>query len=241
MIKRKTDLTGQKFGDWTALYPIKGENPNKSYTLCKCKCNIERIVWNASLKNGHSRSCGGCSRIIDLSGKTFGRWTVLGISHRDGKRLYWNVRCSCPEQTESAVLGFTLTNGESQSCGCLKSEILKSKVGPLSHSWKEELTDEHRINGRNFLGYDEWKLGVKERANFTCQICQDSTGGNLESHHLYSYDSYLDLRTNLDNGVCLCHDCHDKFHKLYGFGENTAEQFNEFLSILIHLTLKVYI
>lgn len=57
------------------------------------------------------------SKLIDLTGKTFGRWTVL---YRDGtdKRgsVMWRCRCECG--TEATVRGSSLTSGNSKSCGC---------------------------------------------------------------------------------------------------------------------------
>lgn len=52
----------------------------------------------------------------DLTGKTFGRWTVLS----EARQGSWNCRCSCG--VEKSVLRGSLTTGESLSCGCLKRE-----------------------------------------------------------------------------------------------------------------------
>jgi hypothetical protein len=44
-----------------------------------------------------------------------------------------------------------------------------------------------------------------------------------------SYMSNKKLRLELSNGACLCVSCHTKFHKTYGYGDNTRKQFNEFM------------
>lgn len=64
----------------------------------------------------------------DLTGKTFGRWTVLHQvkrppnPNRIGKRRstpsVWACICACG--SEHFVLGYTLRNGSSLSCGCLQ-------------------------------------------------------------------------------------------------------------------------
>lgn len=56
------------------------------------------------------------SRLVDLVGKTFGRWYVLrylGASH-------WQCRCACG--VEKAVPADVLKRGVSKSCGCLRIE-----------------------------------------------------------------------------------------------------------------------
>lgn len=68
--------------------------------------------------------------------------------------------------------------------------------------------------------------GVNVRKVGKCCIC-DSTD-SLEAHHLESYNLSGDLRWEQSNGVCLCNTCHVDFHKQYGFGNNTTEQFNEY-------------
>ena len=46
-----------------------------------------------------------------------------------------------------------------------------------------------------------WSKLIKERAGYKCEICQ--RGGRLNSHHIYSR-RYMNLRYDIENGVCLC-------------------------------------
>jgi hypothetical protein len=65
----------------------------------------------------------------DLTGRKFGRWTVIKESDRkpvkNGSKparllVAWLCRCACGKET--SVLSGDLVNGHSQSCGCLKEE-----------------------------------------------------------------------------------------------------------------------
>lgn len=58
---------------------------------------------------------------IDLTGKRFGRWTVLERDYDSQKKnIYWKCRCDCG--TERSVAGTSLRSGISVSCGCEKDE-----------------------------------------------------------------------------------------------------------------------
>lgn len=88
--------------------------------------------------------------------------------------------------------------------------------------------------------YVKWAKEVKERDNFTCQVCfkQDTF---LNSHHMNSWDFFLEERYVLKNGVTLCSSCHDRFHEIYGRGQNTRfqfQQFKEMVQLLRQLALK---
>ena len=41
--------------------------------------------------------------------------------------------------------------------------------------------------------------------------------------------TFTNLVYDPDNIVTLCKKCHTDFHKEYGFGNNTLEQYNEFV------------
>ena len=73
----------------------------------------------------------------------------------------------------------------------------------------------------------KWAKQVKKRDNFTCQICSK---GNvyLNSHHMNSWDTFVEERYNLNNGITLCQEDHERFHSIYGKGHNTKHQFEEF-------------
>lgn len=77
--------------------------------------------------------------------------------------------------------------------------------------------------------YLKWAAAVKKRDNYTCTIC-GRRGIWLESHHIKSWDWAKEDRYSLENGTTLCQSCHQDngFHRIYGKGNNTEEQFTEF-------------
>ena len=46
-----------------------------------------------------------------------------------------------------------------------------------------------------------------------CDICE--TCDNLTAHHLWDKKNHPSLRYQDENGVCLCQECHNGFHKQY--------------------------
>ena len=59
MGRKKIDLTGQRFGNWTVLGEC--EERSKSGRIlweCSCDCGTQSNVPGVRLKSGSSRSCG---------------------------------------------------------------------------------------------------------------------------------------------------------------------------------------
>lgn len=116
------ELSGQRFGKLLVVTQ-RGYNKHKNRVWeCVCDCGKTYYTTSACLmKRLDAASC-GCSSTgcIDLSGQTFGRWTVLSRASRSGKKTMWNCRCSCG--TERAVDGWLMKSGGSKSCGCRKIE-----------------------------------------------------------------------------------------------------------------------
>jgi hypothetical protein len=110
--------------------------------------------------------------------------------------------------------------------GC-KQCYNESVRGEKSPHWNPNKTDEERIYGRSYHEYNEWRIAIFERDNYTCQCC--GLGQNLNAHHLNSYHWAIDERTNENNGITLCENCHDDFHLCYGNRDNTREQFEEYM------------
>ena len=58
----------------------------------------------------------------NLTGRKFGRWTVLRFDHKNEKRMaFWLCKCDCGK--EKVVSGNSLTLGRSLSCGCYSREL----------------------------------------------------------------------------------------------------------------------
>ena len=115
-------------------------------------------------------------------------------------------------------------------CNNCAHAILTS--GENNNKWNPNLTDEERVQRRNYPEYFEFCRKVKIRDNFTCQCCGSKR--NLEVHHLNGYNWDIKGRTDVKNGVSLCKDCHKNFHYKYGKINTTKEQFEEWIGYTVN-------
>lgn len=121
---------GDKFFEWEVLE----KRPNR-YVLCRCSCGEVREVFEGTLKNGMSKSCGhskdavlkeiksiNSQSAMDLSieGQKFGDWVVIKKINKD-KALCRCLGCN----TEKELYISNLKRGTSKSCGCKKDEYKK--------------------------------------------------------------------------------------------------------------------
>ena len=60
------------------------------------------------------------SKKIDLTGKVFGRLTVIKEAGRNNSSLLWLCRCECG--VEKIIQGNHLKEGKILSCGCYMKE-----------------------------------------------------------------------------------------------------------------------
>jgi hypothetical protein len=70
--------------------------------------------------------------------------------------------------------------------------------------------ERHKDMGR--IEYIQWRREIFKRNNFICQHC-GQRGGKLNAHHIYLWKDYPKLRYDINNGITLCKDCHNKLHR----------------------------
>jgi hypothetical protein len=93
--------------------------------------------------------------------------------------------------------------------------------------WNPNLKDEDRDESLRFSPEcKQWKRQVLKRDNYTCQISGQKK--RLRVHHIESWGENELLRFVISNGITISDSIHKLFHRLYGYGKNTALQFEEF-------------
>ena len=110
---------------------------------------------------------------------------------------------------------------------CLKCWGLSNR-GENHPNWKEVKKTRETQIARGSPEYIEWRTTIFKSAGFKCSICGIKERTNVV-HHLDGFNKFPEKRYNLDNGVVLCDKHHMSFHLNFGFGNNTKEQFDEFL------------
>lgn len=101
----------------------------------------------------------------------------------------------------------------------------RGAVGSAHPNWKSSVSNKYRE--ADCPGYREWVLRVFRRDQFKCRRC--SSKKDIEAHHILNYYSHVELRVVDDNGITLCKECHDEFHRDHGNVANTQEQIDKFL------------
>ena len=180
------DLSGKRFGKLTVISYAYAKNTN-TYWLCKCDCGNEKIMLSSSIQK--AKGCGKCREyeFEDLSGRKYGRLTVLNRSEQKSKRIYFDCICDCGNKI--TVRASDLKNGTAKSCGCIKKEKYKSGGYNLKHGcWKhpaygvyskmrdrcynENVKSYENYGGRGITICDEW-LGANGIQNF-CKWADDN-------------------------------------------------------------------
>lgn len=136
------------------------------------------------------------SRIKDIRGSKFGRWTVLAYSHYK-KESFWLCRCSCGNERRISISA--LNRGRSKSCGCLNKE----------KKWKKQ----------NFKGYGFSNETLHDRMKKLinkaelCQICKQKQPVDLANKS----QKYLMKKSDW---MWLCRQCHIRYDRGWKFIRN---------------------
>lgn len=96
------------------------------------------------------------------------------------------------------------------------------------YNWNPDLTDEDRADRRTQKEYRDFHRAVLQRDKYRCRKCGNKI--KLQVHHINGHNWDKENRTNIENGITLCKICHMNFHSIYGKGNNTKSQFDEWIN-----------
>ena len=117
------------------------------------------------------------SKLIDLTGRQFGRLTVVKRGANKGNVTAWDCVCECGNKV--CVAGTSLTRGITKSCGCYRAAQCKDRPNAVKHGkkgtrpyviWadmKQRCCDSKSVNFSNYGGRgitvcDEWLHDFKD-------------------------------------------------------------------------------
>lgn len=204
--------------------------------LAQCHCGVEFETNYSTLKRGRIVSC-GCSRMNDMVGVENKYVTVLESTNdlrANNGSVIW--KCSCNFCDNIIYLSTVQIKTEMiKACECVIKSIVKKpprvkigrKIGPEHHWYNPNLTDKDRTRSRpkNVM----FRKELLNRDGYMCKCCgKNKTNNELVAHHLNGYHWCVEQRSDINNGIIICHDCHKLYHSIYGHKYNTREQFTEF-------------
>jgi 5-methylcytosine-specific restriction endonuclease McrA len=92
----------------------------------------------------------------------------------------------------------------------LTKRELRKKLTLVKHKADRKLKRD--IKKSQKTAYKEWAISVKERDNYTCQICKKdhrySDPRAIQVAHILSKENYPELKLQSLNGITLCFACH---------------------------------
>jgi hypothetical protein len=120
------------------------------------------------------------SKVKDLTGKVFGRLTVVSSQGSKNSKRIWLVKCVCG--VHRTVSSSALTTGNSTSCGCLRHERINQQV-------KEKVLTRNSKGDKLCTQCDAWKPEsqfhtLRKRTDGLASICKLCRAANAKVERL---------------------------------------------------------
>lgn len=194
------DLTNQHFGKLIAIQRAPKRNDKYTRWVCQCECGNLVEIRTDYLTSGHTTSC-GCEKALffqkkNLTGQRFGKLVVIADVGTEEKK------CQCDCGNISIVKTYNLINGNTQSCGCLKSKG-ELKINQILTenliSYKTQYSfDDCRFPDTNRLAYFDYAIFHNDK--LYCLIEYDGSqhfmGWGQSQKSLEQIQQYDTLKTN---------------------------------------------
>jgi hypothetical protein len=150
----------------------------------------------------------------------------------------------CPQHDLSMVTSFY--NYERSKNGCLLCGRDSVREQLSGREYSDETLEKMKVSARmrpdrggkprrwrETHSYRVWNASVREEWNNQCAITATKNlvkgDGLLVAHHLIGASKTASLALTVENGILIHKDLHTIFHSLYGYKDNTVEQFMNFI------------
>ena len=182
------DISGFKFGNWTALERKK--QGNNAFWLCQCECGTKKWIRLGHLTSGGSKSC-GCLISTDLIGKKFGTLTVIRKAEKQEIHCLrsdfkgnpvagtvWLCKCDCG--IEKVFRRGAIVQG--QSCGkCYRKKTPEVRVNFLYSGLKSRAK-------KYGLEFSLTKENIRDLCFSECHYCGNSPSQKMK---LYNWNARI--------------------------------------------------
>lgn len=170
----------------------------------------------------------GMYRYKDLTGQRFGRFLVIGFAGyhetKSGTRsAKFLCQCDCGEQFVATGSVLKVRKYCDKELEQFKIEQGKRSAAKRRAKSEKPRTDRFRyLNGRKISKFSQ---AVYDKYNGVCQRCKEQFPKSMTaSHHIIPINYKEKLAFFPSNGILLCKECHDGFHKKYG---NTGFKYDD--------------
>lgn len=234
--KPRLDLTGKKFGKLTVI----DKANEKGYWNCVCECGNTKKVSASNLQRGATRSC-GC--LLKENSKEMMIELTEKQRHDEEYKQRRNKKIKQSWQDEERRKN--MSEQAKQRTG-EKNPNYKGGITPIAfhlrHCTKQwDKNVRLHCNGQCVLTGKKCNTRnstVHHLYGFNMIVQEAHVINNIEikpqvkdytKEELQILENYvLGWHKDISNGVLLCNEIHKLFHSLYGKGNNTSYQFEEF-------------
>lgn len=152
------------------LYTIDGETKTLAEWCRTFKQPANRV--KARIRHGwnvkDALSTPNMSAVKDLTGKRFGRLTVVKFHHMAHAQSYWECKCDCG--TVKIICRSGLVSGETVSCGCYAKEIHAKHMRTVGQSKRVKVLDIR--TGKQYDSMTECASAIGKSTAMVCKMLQ---------------------------------------------------------------------